>query len=237
MNLLEINLTFEGVDFESDVMHLVQVQLNNGIYRGKLDDASGDWLIRAWQALPQKEAQTMATAVNQCLINDSPDIRAEAVRTLDMCPEMADPTILLDLAKNRFELFRGLRRSSDSPQVDRGRDFVQLTASLASGDRGRDFRRQMAKDPVYGMNVLAALTQDDADWVVSHANELLNAQIDPDNSRLNIVIFNLRKKPQQLTQLVTNLAIQKGNNGRLQSTIQAKIRDPQLQATLLAILQ
>lgn len=155
--------TFEGIDFQAvDIPQLVQKQLAAGIYRGKWDNAPGDWLERAWQALPTEKAAQLAAAVHQALQSDSPDIRAEAVLTLDGCPQMADPAVLLNLAETQFDLFKGLRRSNDNPQTDRGRDFVQLTAGVTQGAGGRTFRRQMAQDPVYGMHVLASLTQNDA---------------------------------------------------------------------------
>lgn len=232
-------MQFEGVDFSKvGVTQLVADQLATGNYRGREDGAPGDWLVRAWQALPEKEAEWVATAVNQALQNDSADIRAEAVRTLDICPQMADPASLLDLAETQFDLFRGLRRSTDGPQVDRGRDFVQLTASVADGERGRAFRRRTALDPVYGLHVLAVLVQKDADWVVAEADELFNVQIDPEGTRLTIAFFNLRQNSQLLAQLVKKLAqSQPPLHGRLQDTIRAKVRDEQQQRQLLALVK
>lgn len=232
-------MQFEGVDLsDMDLTELVINQLATGTHRAFADSSSGEWLVRAWQSLPPNGRTHLSAAVHQALQNDSPDIRVEALRTLDMCPQMADADTLLQLAQTRFDLFRGLRSRSDGMDVDRGRDFVQLTAHVATGSQGQAFRRQMALDPTYGMNVLASLVDEDVDWVLAHADELFNTTIDPDGVRLNIVFFNLRQNPPQLAQLVKQLAqAQPALHGRLRATIQSTIRDAPLQRQLLDLVK
>jgi hypothetical protein len=230
---------FGDANFSSqdETVKLIKTQLAEGIHRVREDTAPSDWVVRAWQALPQKEAGWVATAVHQSLLHDSPTVRAGALRTLDMAPQMVDAAFLLDVATNHFDLFRGLQRPGDSASTDRGRDLVQLTASVATGTSGNAFRHRLATDPTYGIHVLAALARLEPDWTAEHAADLANAQIDPDGTRLTILIFNLRHDAAHLQQFVRQLHAQElGLNGRLHHTIQAKIRDSRLQAALLAIL-
>ena len=229
---------FENVAFNSSptTKQLITDQLERGLHRGRGDSAASDWVVRAWQALPAKEAGWVADAVHDALTHPDPTVRAEAVRALQIAPRMADPDSLLNLAQNQMHLFRGLRRDEDSPNKDRGSDFVQLVASVAEGAKGRAFRRQMARDRQYGLHVLAALTQDEPEWVVAQSAVLLNPTIDPDGTRLNVVLFNLRHDPDRLQQLVTQLH-REGVVGRerLLSAVRAKLR-PSLQQTLLDLL-
>lgn len=225
--------------FNSEVhtKQLIEEQLKTGVHREKMDTAPSDWVVRAWQALPKKEAGWVATAVHQSLLHDAPAVRVEALRTLDMAPKMVDAAFLLNVATHHFDLFRGLHRPGDSANTDRGRDLVQLTASVATGTPGNAFRHHLATDPTYGMHVLAALARLEPDWTAEHAADLANAQIDPDGTRLTILIFNLRHDPAHLQAFVRQLHAQEpGLNDRLRHTIRAKIRDPHLQAALLAIL-
>ncbi len=228
---------FEGVDLnENNIESIVLEQLTTGKYRSKFDNAPGDWLIRAWKSISIPARRQIEAAVNQTLYHTDPAMRVEALATLDMATDMADPFVLVDLAENHFELFKGLQRESDPADKDRGRDFVRLTANVASDTHGDPFRHKMALDATYGSSVLAALARLEPHWTAEHASELVAKQLDPDGNRLNILIFNLRNNPQNLKAFVQNLAKQPDMNGRLRTTIQAKIRDEQLQQELLALV-
>lgn len=224
-------------DTQSNTEALVVKQLAEGTYRHAGDSAPSDWVARVWQDLPSKEAGWVAMAVHNALLHETPTIRAEALRTLDIAPKMANGYFLLDVVQNHFDLFRGLQRKGDSPNADRGRDLVLLTAGVVSGELAHDFRRTMATDPDYGLHVLASLTQKDVDWVVENGAKLVNDQLDPTGVRLGVILFNLRKDEKRLTQLVKNIG---GSgvvdNGRLTTTIQNKIKDKTLQDKLLVAL-
>lgn len=226
---------FDKVIFDSNVNQLVLEQFATGKHRGPSDTAPSDWVVRAWQALPAQAASWVASAVHNALLDTSPVVRAEALRTLDLAPKMMDVSFLLDVVQNHFDLFRGLKRSGDSANTDRGRDLVQLVAGGATGQHGRLFRRQMAIDPNYGIYVLAMLTREDADWVIQNSSQLVNQKIDSGGKRLEIILFNLRKNETQLKQFVkvlieNNLV----DNSHLTRAIQTKIRDTSLQHKLLS---
>ena len=223
---------------ESGISNLLIKQLAEGTYRNRGDSAPSDWVARAWKDLPQKEAGWVTTAVHDALLHEDPTVRSEALRTLDVAPKMADGGFLLDVVHNHFDLFRGLQRVGDSVDADCGRDLVMLTAGVLSGQKGRDFRRHMATDPDYGLQVLATLTRDDGDWVVEHSPQLVNDTLDPNEVRLGVILFNLRKDEMRLIQLVRRLVMGGGivDNGRLAATIQNKIPNQALQNKLLAEL-
>ncbi len=228
-------MQFEGINLSADnLTKLVVEQLATGAYRGYNDLSPGDWLVRAWHALPSPTREQLAGAVNQALKHPSPPVRVEALRVLDMAPKMADPEVLLAIAESHFDLFRGLRRADDAVQVDRGRDFVQLTANVATGSSGSQFRHTMATDPVYGLHVLAALARLEPDWTVTHAADIVTSQLDADGTRLNILIFNFRQDWPRMQQLVHNLAQAPALHDRLRDAILNKIKDPQHQTALLA---
>jgi hypothetical protein len=228
-------MQFEGVDLSANnLTKKVIEQLATGLHRGHDDSSPSDWLVRAWETIPSPKRAQLAEAVNEALTHSSPQVRTEALRTLDMAPKMADPNVLLGIAENQFELFRGLRRPNDAPQVDRGRDFVQLTASVATGASGSQFRHKMATDPDYGLHVLASLARLEPDWTVAHVADLVAPELDSDGTRLNILIFNFRQDLARLQQLVGNLATVPSLHGRLRDSIQSKIKDSQSQAILLA---
>lgn len=215
----------------------IEEQLRTGLYRDKFDTGPSDWIVRIWQSLPQKEAGWVTEAVHQALQHELPEVRINAIATLSSCPQMAQAEILLNLAETQFELFKGLRRTTDNEQVDKGRDFVQLVASLATGSRGREFRRRVSLDPIYGLHVLASLTQQDGDWVIDNASILVNQQIDPNQTRLQIILFNFRKDEKRLTQFIEKVKeLHLIPQDALIKAIKAKIKDTQLQNKLVGKL-
>jgi len=151
------------MEFTGDLTRLVADQLATGRYRGREDSAPGDWLARAWHALPADERPRLTAAIHAALTHADPQVRVEAVRLLDGNPRMADPERLLDLVEQHWDLFKGLRSPLDPPGVDRGSDLVRLVADRASGSRGTHFRKNMSRDPVYGIHVLAALADEEPD--------------------------------------------------------------------------
>ena len=166
-------IAFENIPFSGDLTQLVADQLATGRHRGREDSAPGDWLARAWRSLPPSERTRLTAAIHEALTHADPQVRAEAVRLLDGNPRMADPQRLLEVVERHWDLFRGLRAPHDPPDVDRGRDLVQLVADRATGPRGSRFRQRMALDPVYGLHVLAALAEEEPDWTAAHIDELV----------------------------------------------------------------
>ena len=226
--------TFDGVDFSGDLAQLVFDQLAKGMHRGREDSAPGDWLDRAWHALPPAERSPLTAAVHQALTHPNPAVRSEAVRLLDGNPSMANPTCLLELVEQHWDLFKGLRGPLDSPEVDRGHAMAQLTAHHAAGPRGELFRQTMARDPVYGENVLAALAYEETSWVIEHIHELVTPELDPNDVRLNVLVFNLQQQPAMLRRAVANLLDRQPNlRERLAQVIRASVRSRRLRANLL----
>ncbi len=226
--------TFEDVSFTGDLIQLVADQLATGRYRGCDDGAPSDWLDRAWHALPAAERSRLTAAIHQVLTHANPDVRAEAVRLLDGNSRLADPQRLLDAVEHHWDLFEGLRGRGDSPTIDRGRDLLQLTAARATGSRGAQFRQKMALDPVYGGSVLAALAESDATWAVDHIHELVAPALDPNGSRLTVLVYNLQRRPEALRRAVANLAAkQPALNDQLAQAIRNEVNSAPLKTELL----
>ncbi len=226
--------TFEGVEFTGDLTQLVVEQLATGKYRGREDSAPGDWLDRAWHALPAAERSGLTSAIHKALTHSNPDVRAETVRLLDGNPRMADPQRLLEAFEQHWNLFKGLHGKNDSPGADRGRDLVQLTAARAEGTRGAHFRQKMAIDPVYGIHVLASLAEKEPAWAVEHIHELVTPELDPNGARLTVLVYNLQQRPEALRSAVANLTSrQPALKAQLEKTIRAEVSPADLKAELL----
>jgi len=231
-------ISFEGMEFTGDLTRLVADQLATGRYRGREDSAPGDWLARAWHALPADERPRLTAAIHAALTHADPQVRVEAVRLLDGNPRMADPERLLDLVEQHWDLFKGLRSPLDPPGVDRGSDLVRLVADRASGSRGTHFRKNMSRDPVYGIHVLAALADEEPEWAAEHIHELVTPALDPHGMRLKVLVYNLRRRPAVLRKAVTVLAArQPACKARLTETIRAQVGAAALQAELLRLLE
>jgi hypothetical protein len=229
--------TFEGVELTGDLTRRVADQLATGRHRGPGDSAPGDWLARAWRSLPPSERARLTAAVHEALTHPDPQVRAEAVRLLDGNPRMADPQRLLEVVEGHWDLFRGLRASHDPPGVDRGRELVQLVADRATGPRGSRFRQRMARDPVYGLHVLAALAEEEPAWTAAHIDELVSPGLDPDGTRLKILLSNLQQRPEALRRAVANLVDrQPALRAPLAEAVRAKVRSSALRSELLQIL-
>lgn len=225
---------FDGVDFDGDLTQLVFDQLATGMHRGREDSAPGDWLDRAWHALLPAERPPLTAAIHRALTHPNPEVRSEAVRLLDGNPSMADPQIVLDLVEQQWHLFKGLRGPLDPPGVDRGHTMAQLAAHLATGPRGVRFRQTMAHDPVYGINVLAALAENEPAWAAEHIHELVAPELDPSGARLNVLVFNLQRQPALLHRAVANLAARQPNiRARLAQVICESVNSARLRAQLL----
>jgi hypothetical protein len=225
---------FDGVDFNGDLTQLVFDQLATGMYRGREDSAPGDWLDRAWHALPAAEQPLLTAAIHRALAHPNPEVRSEAVRLLDGNPSMANPEYLLDLVERQWDLFKGLRGPLDPPGIDRGHAMAQLAAHLATGPRGVHFRQTMARDLVYGMDVLAALAENETAWAVEHIHELVAPELDPSGTRLNVLVVNLQRRPALLRRAVANLVARQPNiQARLAQVISESVNSARLRAQLL----
>ncbi len=225
---------FEGVAFTGDLTQLVADQLATGRYRGREDSAPSDWLDRAWHALPASDRSRLTDAIHRALTHADPQVRSEALRFLDGNPRLADSQRLLDLVENHWYLFKGLRSPLDSPDTDRGNTLVQLAADCATGERGARFRKSMAFDPEYGDWVLAALAEEESEWAAEHIHELVAPALDPNGSRLTVLVFNLQECPEVLRCAVINLAAHRPTlKAQLAKTIRAEVDSAELREELL----
>lgn len=232
-------ITFEGVNLGSqiNIEHLVFKQLQYGTHRGKQDGSPGDWLIRAFYELPSEVQKRISDAVNKALCHSSSDIRVEALRVLSICPEMIQSNFLLELMQNQFELFKGLRRSTESIDIDRGHDFVKLLASQLQGNEAKIFRHHMVFDPTYGESVMASLVKREPDWILEHITELVEPNLDLMGRRLKTVIFRLglRQDKSRLRILVEKLAKKLPQLRKtIESLLEEYITDKQLRKELMS---
>ncbi len=227
----------EGVRLGPDWDEQVASQLRFGLHRDKWDSGPGDWLIRAWKALPPAGRERLSDAVHGALLHAEPEVRLGALGTLDMCSKMGQPDKLLKIVTEHFELFRGLRGQNDPPDRDRGRTLVRLTGALVKRDRGRAFRRSMAYDPVYGTDVLAAQARSDPEWLLDHLRELLDPALDPRGHRLDVLVFNFRTSASRLRRLLEELSDRDRWPAELcANVLREHVRDQDLLRELLAVL-
>lgn len=228
---------YDDIELNVHVDELVVEQLKTGRYRDRYDSGPSDWLVRAWQNISPTGQQRLSEAIHRALLHESLEVRLGALSALDMCTDMVIPDIILEVATQHGHLFCGARYKSDPVTVDRGRDLFRITAAVARGKEGTDFRHKMAKDPNYGVSVLASLAYQEPDWAAEHIHELVTPALDPQGTRLTVLVYNLQCRPAVLRRAVTNLAArQPDSKARLEETIRTQVSAAALRAELLQLL-
>ncbi len=228
---------YDDIELNVNVDDLVVEQLKTGRYRDRYDSGPSDWLVRAWQNISPAGQQRLSEAIHRALLHESLEVRLGALSALDMCTDMIIPDMILEVATQHRHLFCGARYQGDPLTVDRGRDLLRITAAVAKGKPGRDFRRKMVKDPHYGVSVLASLAYQEPDWAAEHIHELVTPALDPHGTRLTMLVYNLQHRPDVLRRAVANLAArQPDSKARLAETIRTQVSEASLKAELLQLL-
>lgn len=197
---------FEGVELTGNPADLFVLQLKTGRYNKAQDELPGQWLRRAWEAISPAGKQQLIEAIHHALLDDSPQVRAEALVLLEVSPAMVNPTKLLDVAQNHLHLFEGLRHAYDPPHANRARDLVRMASSAAQGSSAAAFRQKMVVHPEYGSAVLAGLAKHNPEWLLQNLTKVINPTLDPQWKRPDIVLYNLRGDLASLEKLVKTLA-------------------------------
>jgi hypothetical protein len=125
----------------------------------------------------------MTDAVMQLLTDSNPTVRSRAVTLAKNFASRFSSPDLLNLLKNHEELYEGVKPMADSDDPDLAWGLLEaMSRHPLSSNQVRDRLRKAASDSTNGSRLLAALTQDDTDWVLAHGVELttvnpLNAEI------------------------------------------------------------
>lgn len=228
---------FEGVEINGNPTDLVVLQLKTGRYSKPQDELPGQWLKRAWEAISPAGKQQLTEAIHQALLNDSSQVRVEALVLLEVSPAMVNSTKLLEVAQNHLNLFEGLRHSYDPPHANRARDLVRMASASAQGSSAAAFRQKMAVHPEYGSAVLAGLAKHNPEWLLQNLTKVINPTLDPQWKRPDIVLYNLRGDLASLEKVVKTLATEyPESRPSLAKAITQNIKNSEWQKQLLNLV-
>jgi len=174
-------------DFEG----LLRRQFSGGTpFSGRYDETPDQGALSLFAALKDTDlASRAADAVTRLLKDDNLDVRAGAVAVVEDFPKYFDARRLLGLLNDHSKLYEGIGANHfGRKQPDLAWALMRgMAASRTTDPAVRDRLRQAAQDPVNGSWVLAGVTTNDADWVITHPAE----SVQGDASRAWIVLLNL----------------------------------------------
>jgi hypothetical protein len=194
---------------QTDLISLLRRQMLEGsVWSVFRDQGPEEGLNLAMKAVESTELEPrMTDAVMQLLTDSNPTVRSRAVTLAKNFASRFSSPDLLTVLQNHRELYEGVKPIVDSDDPDLAWGLLEAMSQHAlSSEKVRDRLRKAASDPTNGARLLAALTQDDTDWVLAHGVELtagnpLNAEIIlanlADTQRLEFVQA-FRKQPKNL---------------------------------------
>jgi hypothetical protein len=202
-----------------------------GVFRDQGPEEGLNWAMAAVHSTDLESRMT--EAVMQLLTDSNPRVRSLAVTLAKNFASRFSSTDLLRVLQTHTDLYEGVKpvRESDDPDLAWGLLEAISQHPLAS-DQVRNRLRAAASDSTNGSRLLAALTQDDTEWVLAHGVEL--ARSNPLNAE--IILANLAKDAQR-QQFIQAFRSQPAALRRDVSTaIEASIDDPDEQGRLKALL-
>ncbi|MBN2494715.1 MAG: hypothetical protein JXR96_09015 [Deltaproteobacteria bacterium] len=132
-----------------------------------------DWLFRAYAELegsPYRDR--LAEGVSACLTDEEPRVRSGALTFFERHPEARGAERIVELAEGPRALFDGTA-SGTAALEDKLMRCVG--ARILAGDaRAREIGRREALEPGRPVQLIAALTQADPDWIVEHAETIVD---------------------------------------------------------------
>jgi len=230
--------SFEGVIFDDKLEDAIKDQLEWGTHRNREDSGPGDWVLRAWYAVSHEGKQKLSRIIHRMLLNDSLKVRLNALSVLDVCSPMVIPEILVDIAIYHFELFEGAHYPGISQDRDRGQDLLHLAAAHGKDKLADAFRRKAAMDKEYGSSVLISLVESDSTWTLKNLKKIINPEIDPEGTRLHILVKGLKPNSQKLQQAIKELIrIHPPWSKKLADILQQELKNPKIYLKLLDLSQ
>jgi len=175
---------------QTDLVSILRRQMLDGsvwsVFRDQGPEEGLAWAMKAVQSSDLESRMT--DAVMQLLTDSDPIVRSRAVTLAKHFASRFSSPDLLNLLKNHKELYVGVKPLADSDDPDLAWGLLEaMSRHPFSSDKVRDRLRKAASDSTDGFRLLAALTQDDTDWVIAHGLEL--TKVNPLNAE--IILANL----------------------------------------------
>lgn len=219
---------------ETDLASLLRRQMLEGsvwsVFRDQGPEEGLAWAMKAVQSTDLESRMT--DAVMQLLSDSNPTVRSRAVTLAKNFASRFSSPDLLHLLENHRVLYEGVKPMADSDDPDLAWGLLEaMSRHPLSSDKVRDRLRKAASDPINGSRLLAALTQDDTDWVLAHGVQL--TKINPLNAE--IILANLADGDRlQLVQAFRNQPAELRRD--LSRAIEGAIDDPDKRRSLIGSL-
>jgi len=188
------SVTVGGVTLgpETDLASLLRRQMLEGsvwsVFRDQGPEEGLNWAMKAVQGTELESRMT--DAVMHLLSDSNPTVRSRAVTLAKNFASRFSSPHLLKFLQNRLELYEGVKPIADSDDPDLAWGLLEaISQHPLSSDQVRDRLRRATLDSTNGSRLLAALTQDDTDWVLANGVDLMMAN--PLNGE--IILANLDK--------------------------------------------
>jgi hypothetical protein len=224
-----------ALDPDSDLVGLLRKQMLEGsVWSVFRDQGPEEGLDLAMEAVRSTDLEApMTQAVVRLLTDPDVTVRTRAVWLAKNYAPRFDSQELLNLLKDRSDLFVGVRPSIGSGTADLSWGLLQAMLGQPNASEAvRKRLHQAVLDPRDGSKLLAVLTREDTNWVLDHPLELASAN--PLNP--GIILANLN--PNDRRQFVSNFErAPVGTRQSIGSAIERKVRDPKERRALLALVR
>ena len=219
----------------TDLTSLLKRQLLEGsVLAGRYDDSPepGVWSLFAAAKGTALEPR-LTDAVKRLLTDPDLHVRSGAVRLAQAYAEKFDAPQLLAILAGHPALFEDVV-AKGSTEADLAWGLLRAIAGSSRWNLEVAKRvRSAALEFPNGLNVLAGLVSNDADWVIQHAPEVIGDQ----PARARIVLFRL-KDPDSRERLIRSIPSESPSLRELMaSAVSDEIKDPTEKANLLQLLR
>jgi len=218
----------------TDLTSLLKRQLLEGsVLAGRYDDSPEPGVWSLFAAAKGTALEPRLTDAVKTLLTD-PDLRVRsgAVRLVQAYAEKFDAPQLLAILAGHPALFEDVV-AKGSTEADLAWGLLRAIAGSSRWNLEVAKRvRSAALEFPNGLNVLAGLVSNDADWVIQHAPEVIGDQ----PARARIVLFRL-KDPNSRERLIRSIPSESPSLRELMaSAVSDEIKDPTEKANLLKLL-
>jgi len=218
----------------TDLTSLLKRQLVEGsVLAGRYDDSPepGVWSLFAAAKGTALEPR-LTDAVKRLLTDPDLRVRSGAVGLAQAYAEKFDAPELLAILAGHPALFEDVVAKGSS-ESDLAWGLLRAIAGSSKWNLEVAKRvRSAALEFPNGLNVLAGLVSNDADWVIQHAPQVIGDQ----PARARIVLFRL-KDPDSRERLIRSIPSESPSLRKLMaSAVSDEIKDPTEKANLLKLL-